>query len=97
MADRARMNAAARRADMPLGAWLVQTANLRLAEERVQRVPAGQGAAVTPALTLSPADVAALLQALPGLVGVPGCGRLATKLRGIAHAHLAPYLPTPLP
>ena len=97
-AERDKMNAAAKRAQMTLGQWLIETARLRTERERGfiadgRAVPCPASPEALPAADLSPADLAALMMALPSLAEGRRCGRLAQDVRRLLKHQLGRYLP----
>ena len=105
-------NAAAKRAIVPVGEWLVVAGNEKIATERMQAmrgntgptVDGGSGGALVignsyapPGATPSINDLAALMRELPGLAEAKGCSGLAFKVRKIVSNGLAAYMPPKAP
>ena len=89
---REEFNAAAKRAMIPVGEWLILAGREKIGGERVKRAPAPHpfsGPLGVPTI----ADLAVLMRELPGLSNTKGCTVLAFKVRKIVAAGLADYLP----
>ncbi|GAC1481699.1 MAG: hypothetical protein NVS2B11_07020 [Acetobacteraceae bacterium] len=99
------MNSAARRADMTLGEWLVDTAEKRIAAERTSRIEPqaviehnGASHEASPGPPRMPiGEIAALMTAMEGLAGVKGFGGMLAQTRKVVVAGLADYLPPAAP